>query len=225
VTVPFPETYQTRAGVRVRRVIEDIDGVRAIDQLASDLDTRRGVLLTSSYEYPGRYTRWDLGFVDPPLSLTARERELWVEALNARGEVLLPVFERALRATTGVCDVTVSDGVVRARIEPASGSFSEEQRTRLPSVFSVLRTLIETFNSPHDTHLGMYGAFGYDLTFQFDPVKRSRLVLAGRAPGGRSHARQRRARALRLRGRWTLDGGPRTHRPTRGVRVCRQARA
>jgi anthranilate synthase len=135
------------------------------------LDTRRGVLLTSSYEYPGRYTRWDLGFVDPPLSLTARERELWVEALNARGEVLLPVFERVLRATEKVVDVRTSGNVVRARIEQPSGTFSEEQRTRLPSVFSVLRTLIDTFNSPVDGHLGMYGAFGYDLTFQFDPVK------------------------------------------------------
>jgi anthranilate synthase len=38
-------------------------------------------------------------------------------------------------------------------------------------VFSVLRGLIEAFNSPTDSHLGMYGAFGYDLTFQFDPVK------------------------------------------------------
>lgn len=171
MTVPFPETYQTRAGVRVRRVIEDIDGVRAVEQLASDLDTRRGVLLTSSYEYPGRYTRWDLGFVDPPLSLTARERELWVEALNARGEVLLPVFERVLRATDKVTLVSASGNVLRARIEEPSGTFSEEQRTRLPSVFSVLRTLIDSFQSPDDSHLGMYGAFGYDLTFQFDPVK------------------------------------------------------
>ncbi|HEX6241932.1 MAG TPA: anthranilate synthase component I, partial [Polyangiales bacterium] len=171
MTVPFPETYQTRAGVRVRRVIEGIDAARAVEQLATDLDTRRGVLLTSSYEYPGRYTRWDLGFVDPPLALTARERELWCEALNARGEVLLPAFERVLRATEGVVDVHFAAGVLRARIAEPSGSFSEEQRTRLPSVFSVLRSLVAAFGSDQDSHLGMYGAFGYDLTFQFDPVK------------------------------------------------------
>jgi anthranilate synthase len=171
VTVPFPETYQTRAGVRVRRIIEGLDAPRAIEQLATDLDTRRGVLLTSSYEYPGRYTRWDLGFVDPPLALTARDRELWCEALNARGEVLMPAFERVLRSTDGVVDVQLVAGQLRARIAEPQGSFSEEQRTRLPSVFSVLRSLVWAFGSPDDSYLGMYGAFGYDLTFQFDPVK------------------------------------------------------
>ncbi|MEY4511134.1 MAG: hypothetical protein RLZZ450_3256, partial [Pseudomonadota bacterium] len=38
MTVPFPETYQTQGGVRVRRVIEDVDPVRAVEQLATDLD-------------------------------------------------------------------------------------------------------------------------------------------------------------------------------------------
>jgi anthranilate synthase len=171
VTVPFPETYQTLGGVRVRRVIEDIDGMRAVEQLASDLDTRRGVLLTSSYEYPGRYTRWDLGFCDPPLALTATGRALRVEALNARGEVLVPAFERAIRATQGIVDVRREGGVLHASIADAEAGFTEEQRTRVPSVFSVLRTLNAHFRSADDKHLGMYGAFGYDLTFQFDPVK------------------------------------------------------
>jgi anthranilate synthase len=172
VTVPFPETYQTRGGVRVRRVIEDVDAARAVAQLASDLDTRRGLLLTSSYEYPGRYTRWDLGFVDPPLSLSARERELWVEPLNARGEVLVPAFERVLRATGGVREVRHEGGMLRATVAAPTGAFTEEQRTRQPSAFSVLRALVSSFQSPYDSHLGLYGAFGYDLTFQFDPVRR-----------------------------------------------------
>ena len=38
----------------------------AIEPVIDALDERRGVLLASSYEYPGRYTRWDMGFVDPP---------------------------------------------------------------------------------------------------------------------------------------------------------------
>ncbi len=165
----------------MRRVIEDVDAARAIDQLATDLDTRRGLLFTSSYEYPGRYTRWDLGFVDPPLSLSARDRELWVEPLNARGEVLVPAFERVLRATAGVCDVRHEAGLLRACVAMPSGTFAEEQRTRQPSVFSVLRALVSAFQSPLDTQLGMYGAFGYDLTFQFDPVK----LKLERPPGHR----------------------------------------
>ena len=41
----------------------------AIEPVIDALDGHRGALLASSYEYPGRYTRWDMGFVDPPLVL------------------------------------------------------------------------------------------------------------------------------------------------------------
>ena len=59
------------------------------------------------------------------------------------------------------------DGAVRA---PA-GRFAEEDRSRQPSVFSVLRALIDLFRHPHEPHLGLYGAFGYDLAFQFEPIR------------------------------------------------------
>ena len=44
-------------------------------------------------------------------------------------------------------------------------------RSRQPSVFSVLRALIDLFGSAEDQHLGLYGAFGYDLVFQFEPMR------------------------------------------------------
>jgi anthranilate synthase len=37
-------------------------------------------------------------------------------------------------------------------------------------VFSALREIIAAFSGP-DPHLGLYGAFGYDLAFQFEPVR------------------------------------------------------
>jgi anthranilate synthase len=49
--------------------------------------------------------------------------------------------------------------------------FTEEERSRAPTVFSVLRVLTELFRSDDDANLGLYGAFGYDLAFQFDPVE------------------------------------------------------
>ena len=64
--------------------------------LVDSLDSRRGVLLSSDFEYPGRYTRWDMGFCDPPLVLEARAREFRLEALNERGAVLLPEWEIVL---------------------------------------------------------------------------------------------------------------------------------
>ena len=48
--------------------------------------------------------------------------------------------------------------------------FTEEQRSRRPTVFSALREIIAAFAGP-DPHLGLYGAFGYDLAFQFEPVR------------------------------------------------------
>jgi len=56
-------------------------------------------------------------------------------------------------------------------IETASGRFAEEQRSKQPSVFSLLRALIDLFFSPAEPHLGLYGAFGYDLAFQFEPLR------------------------------------------------------
>src|SRR4029079_14963374 len=49
--------------------------------------------------------------------------------------------------------------------------FPEEQRSRRPSIFAVLRALTALFGSPEDEHLGFYGAFGYDLVFQFEPMR------------------------------------------------------
>jgi anthranilate synthase len=151
------DSYLTRGGIRVHRTIDELAPAGAVEPIVDALDERRGVLLTSSYEYPGRYTRWDMGFVDPPLAITARGRSVRVDALNARGRVLLPVVEAAIAAA----------GDLTAR---ATG-FTEEERSRQPSVFTALRALIELFHHPDERHLGFYGAFGYDLAFQFEPVR------------------------------------------------------
>ena len=89
------DRYTTRRGIHVHRTVEAIPVKDAIEPVIDALDSRRGILLASSYEYPGRYTRWDMGFVDPPLVLVARGRGLRVETLNARGAVLLPVLALA----------------------------------------------------------------------------------------------------------------------------------
>src|SRR5439155_11972238 len=48
--------------------------------------------------------------------------------------------------------------------------FSEEERSKQRSVFSVVRALVDLFYSAEEGHLGLYGAFGYDLAFQFEPI-------------------------------------------------------
>jgi anthranilate synthase len=167
-------TYETAGGIRVRRTVEDIPVANAIEPVILALDTHRGVLLASSYEYPGRYTRWDMGFVDPPLVLVTRGRGFRIDALNERGRVLLPAIAQVLRASDAVQTVTVAEGFLDGAVRIPEGRFAEEARSRQPSVFSLLRALIGLFQHPDEPHLGLYGAFGYDLAFQFEPI-RSRL--------------------------------------------------
>src|SRR5579883_3010713 len=85
--------YRTKGGISVERETWLGPYKRDDDRLATLLDTRRGVWLSSSFEFPGRYTRLDMGFVDPPLAITARGRKIAVEALNRRGDVLIPAIE------------------------------------------------------------------------------------------------------------------------------------
>jgi anthranilate synthase len=163
--------YETRGGIRVQRTVEVLPVAGSIDPLVAALDQRRGVLLASRYEYPGRYTRWDMGFVDPPLALVARARGFRVEALNARGRVLLPGIAESLGRLADVERVVGADDVVAGVVREPAGRFAEEERSRQPSIFSVLRAVVALFHHRDEPHLGLYGAFGYDLAFQFEPIR------------------------------------------------------
>ena len=163
--------YTTRGGVAVTREIREQDYQPADNALARALDERRGVLFSSSFEFPGRYTRWDMGFVDPPLVFTGRSRNFSIEALNRRGRVLLPPIAAALSALAAACLGHIGADRIDGRIAESAERFPEEQRSRQPSLFSVLRILADLFASAEDQHLGLYGAFGYDLVFQFEPMR------------------------------------------------------
>src|SRR6185437_1516271 len=62
------------------------------------------------------------------------------------------------------------NGVLRGVLKPMSNIFSEEERSKQPSVFSILRALTQEFRNEADDKLAFGGAFGYDLLFQFEPV-------------------------------------------------------
>jgi len=163
--------YRTEGGIRIQREISNQPYRPADNALAGALDTRRGVLFSSSFEFPGRYTRWDMGFVDPPVVFTARGRRFTVDALNQRGRVLLDPIAESVGALAATTVEKNSADRVSGEIGETKERFPEERRSRQPSVFSVLRALIHLFASSEDQHLGFYGAFGYDLVFQFEPMR------------------------------------------------------
>jgi anthranilate synthase len=164
-------SYTTRGGIRIQRETWIGPYEREHDTLAHTLDDRRGVLLSSSFEFPGRYTRLDMGFFDPPLVFTARDRRFTVEALNARGRVLIPDIAEALGGLSTAELSDIGEDHIAGEVRQSDTRFPEEQRSRQPSIFSVLRALNDLFGSPEDEHLGFYGAFGYDLVFQFEPMR------------------------------------------------------
>ena len=165
------EKYATRGGLAVTRTGLAVDGTQEIERVLDRLDTERGVLFSSNYDYPGRYTRWDLAVVAPPLVVTSRALEVDIECLNERGEVLVAVLQRSLDGHPALERLEATATRLRYAVVPSSARFAEEERSKQPSVFSALRAIRDTFFAEEDTHLGLYGAFGYDLTFQFDPIR------------------------------------------------------
>lgn len=161
--------YTTRGGVRVTRSIRSAKP-EATRELLEALDHRRGLLLASSYEYPGRYKRYDVGSVDPVLAIEARGREVTLTALQPRGALLLAVCERALLQSGVLDEVRRSASTLSGRVQKTEQPFSEETRTRAATSFSVLRVLCELFHSEADPVLGLYGVFGYDLVFQLEAL-------------------------------------------------------
>lgn len=196
----------------IQRTVQDLPLGGAIEPLLDALDERRGVLLASSYEYPGRYTRWDIGFVDPPLVLESRGRAFHFAALNARGDVLLSAVANAVEGHPAVASLERRDHELAGTVRETSERFPEELRSKQPSVFSLLRMLVELFKASDDSHLGLYGAFGYDLAFQFEPVRlrlgrpadQRDLVLY--LPDELVVVDHRRERATRLRYEFRVDG-------------------
>ncbi|MGC2414856.1 MAG: anthranilate synthase component I, partial [Stellaceae bacterium] len=164
-------SYETKGGIRIEREIVAQPYSPADTALADRLDHQRGVLFSSSFEFPGRYTRWDMGFVDPPLALTARGRSFAIEALNERGRTLLRAVGDHLADLPAVDIRYRSVDRIDGEVRESTVRFPEEERSRQPSVFSLLRAVGELFASPQDDQLGLYGAFGYDLVFQFEPVR------------------------------------------------------
>lgn len=56
-------SYTTTGEIHISRFVIETSIDTAIPDSLSCLDSQRGGLFKSSYEYPGRYKRWGIGFV------------------------------------------------------------------------------------------------------------------------------------------------------------------
>ena len=177
----------TGGGVTITRTARTFDPAE-LTRIAQAVDRRPGGEHSTGMEYPGRYSRWHLAYVNPPVEITTRGRYVTARALNERGRIILPAIADAMRragheqpAPPGT-PTSSPDAADNSKKRPGAadeitvvvpegdGTFTEEERSRQPTVFSVLREIIAAFRCA-DPHLGLYGAFGYDLAFQFEPVR------------------------------------------------------
>jgi len=163
------QTYETESGITILRTSRASDYETGTSDWIDRLDSELGAVLSSSYEYPGRYTRWDMALVNPPLVLEATDRNVEIRALNNRGRILIPAVADALKGLDVIETFQADDENIRLTVVKPDRLFNEEERSRQPSTFLVVRALKDLF-ACDDDQLGLYGAFGYDVAFQFEPI-------------------------------------------------------
>jgi len=164
--------YTTPHGIEVTRTVSKANYRKSLKHLLSDLDQHRGIYLSSGYEYPGRYSRWDIAATRPPLEIVSYDRQMEFRPLNARGARIVELLFPTLAGHPHWEEFGLEDGAMAGRLKPLPRLFPEEERSKQPSAFSILRALIEEFRGEEGSKLGLVGAFGYDLLFQFEPIEK-----------------------------------------------------
>src|SRR5947209_13317283 len=173
-SLPARTEYRTHRGLAVTRTVEQFSGgASRLYDLINLLDRRPGVVLSSGTTVPGRYESFDLGFSDPPLRLETKGSDFALEALNERGKVLIAFVADSLAEpcviVTGKTASRIAGHILRG-----AAPVDEEQRTRRPSVMSLVRDLVAAFGANDDPLLGLFGAFAYDLVFQIEDLVQKR---------------------------------------------------
>ena len=166
-------SFTTPHGIELTRTVSQVNFRRGLWHLLRDLDQHRGIYLSSGYEYPGRYSRWDIASMCPPLEIVSYDRRVEFRPLNERGAQHRR--SSCIRCSSGHPhweEFGCEAGALAGRLKPLPALFPEEERSKQPSAFSILRALIEEFRGEEDRRLGLVGAFGYDLLFQFDPIEK-----------------------------------------------------
>lgn len=162
--------FKTAGDVLIEMSEQTLPYEGAIETLIERLDQQRGAIYASGFEFPGRYTCWDIGFVNPPLVITSRDNTIIVEALNQRGQILVDVVKHTVSNHPDLTLQTTDETRLFMTVNESDLIYSEEERSKQPSVFSLIRSLIAVFYLENEDYLGLYGSFAYDLIFQFDQL-------------------------------------------------------
>ncbi|MED4156655.1 anthranilate synthase component I [Priestia aryabhattai] len=163
--------YVTNEGIEITRRKCSVDLETATETILKEIDRKKGALFSSRYEYPGRYSRWDAGFYNPLLEIRSNGNKFSIYAQNQRGEILLNPIGDKLQSVAEITSLVLNKTSLTGTIQENHEVYDEEKRSQQPSIFTIIRAIKSLFASSEDSFLGFYGAFGYDLVFQFEPMK------------------------------------------------------
>src|SRR5258706_67640 len=156
-----------------RRAEHSADAAIGWDQNWARRARRGGVLRPRDAGERGSEKRLDLAFTVPPLQLETVGFDFSLQALNARGEVLIAFLGDILREP---CVVISERDATRlaGHIVRGAAPVDEDQRTRRASVMSLVRDLVAALAANDDPLLGLFRAFAHDLVFQLEDLVQKR---------------------------------------------------
>ncbi|MDC0073914.1 anthranilate synthase component I [Alphaproteobacteria bacterium] len=171
-------TFKTKSGIVIHRKLVKLEDEVNVTQIVEHLNSTKGVYLSSGVEFPDRYSQWDYGIANPPLAIIGTNNIIEFNSLNARGEIILEIFSPILSISEYIEVISYDKKQLIMEIKQTKELFSEEERSLQPSLFTPLKSLLAEFKGISDNYLGLYGAFGFDLIYQFEkpkiPIKRKK---------------------------------------------------
>ena len=231
--------YRTRGGITVHRSDRETAIGPAAAALVERLDRYPGVFMSSCFEFPGRYTRWDLGLRGPAARHhlpQARIRGERAGAARPGPDRADPRSDRAARRrrlpggggrSPAWADPPADGDRARGAAQPAALDLQPAARGDRPlrqrrgSAFWALRRLRLRPRAPVRAGGAAPGAPGRParpgaLRAGRDPGRRSHVGEGGAAPLRFRHAHRRHARhAPRAGGGRIRPLGPRQRQPAR----------
>src|SRR5690242_17924628 len=118
-------SYQTPHGIRVSRVTTKLPYRKGLGGFLRELDQVRGIYLSSGYEFPGRYSRWDIVSVRPPVELVSFQRSVTFRPLNERGVEINRILAQVLSGHPHWDDFREENGTIEGALKPMPKIFPE----------------------------------------------------------------------------------------------------
>src|SRR5579859_3126640 len=117
--------YTSPHGITVSRTVSKISYRKGLRSLLHELDRHRGIYLSSGYEFPGRYSRWDIASVCPPLEVLSYDRRMEFRPLNQRGRKIAEIFQPVLAAHPHWEEFGFEGEILAGRLKPLPPLFPE----------------------------------------------------------------------------------------------------